>query len=101
MKSRIVFHRLAERDLNNIYEFIAADNPAAAIRYTRRLKARCEGLANMPERGAQCSDLGAGIRMLSFEGRVAVAYRLDDATVLILRLLYAGQNYPEEWPEAD
>jgi plasmid stabilization system protein ParE len=57
LKYRVKLHRLAERDLNDIYDFIAADNPIAALRYARRIKAHCESLSRMPKRGAPREDL--------------------------------------------
>ncbi|WP_454848485.1 type II toxin-antitoxin system RelE/ParE family toxin [Rhizobium binxianense] len=49
MTLKIVFRPKADKDLLDIYEFIAADNPAAALEFVRRLRQFCQGLEQMPE----------------------------------------------------
>lgn len=53
----------------------------------------------MPERGPRRDDLAAGIRILPFERRTVIIYRIDGDTVRILRVLYGGRDYPREWTD--
>jgi toxin ParE1/3/4 len=94
MVFKVVFRPKAEDDLLKIYEFIAIDSPQRAIEFVRRLRAFCLSLDHMPERGAPRDDFAAGVRMLVFEQRVTVAYRVENAQVRILRLFFAGRNTP-------
>jgi toxin ParE1/3/4 len=56
-----------------------------------RLITVCQSLSGLPSRGAPRDDLDPGIRMLGFERRVAIFYRITD-DVEIVRVLYAGRD---------
>lgn len=95
----VLFHPLADADLEAIYSYIANDSPERAIRFVRRLRSFCGTLQTMPLRGRSRDDLAAGVRTLVFEQRVVVAYRLVAERLMILRIFYAGQNIDDaEWP---
>ncbi|BAT58438.1 toxin ParE3 [Variibacter gotjawalensis] len=52
MSFRVVILRVAERDLESIYDFIAAqDGDAVALRIVAGIEERCRTLAEFPERG--------------------------------------------------
>ncbi|MET3758039.1 plasmid stabilization system protein ParE [Rhizobium binae] len=48
----------------------------------------------MPERGSPRDDFAPGVRILIFERRVTIAYRITKDRVQVLRLFYAGRNTP-------
>ncbi|KAF5885685.1 MULTISPECIES: type II toxin-antitoxin system RelE/ParE family toxin [Rhizobium] len=96
---KVVFRPRAEKDLLDIYAFIAADNSMAAMEFIRRLRQICHGLEDMPERGAPREDFAPGVRILVFERRVTIAYRVVKDRVQILRLFYAGRNTPSAFRE--
>ncbi|WSH66139.1 type II toxin-antitoxin system RelE/ParE family toxin [Rhizobium ruizarguesonis] len=96
---KVVFRPRAEKDLLDIYAFIAADNSMAAMEFSRRLRQICHGLEDMPERGAPREDFAPGVRILVFERRVTIAYRVVKDRVQILRLFYAGRNTPSAFRE--
>ncbi|WP_003557199.1 type II toxin-antitoxin system RelE/ParE family toxin [Rhizobium leguminosarum] len=96
---KVVFRPRAEKDLLDIYAFIAADNSMAAMEFIRRLRQICHGLEDMPERGAPREDFAPGVRILVFERRVKIAYRAVKDRVQILRLFYAGRNTPSAFRE--
>jgi plasmid stabilization system protein ParE len=96
---KVVFRPRAEKDLLDIYAFIAADNSMAAMEFIRRLRQICHGLEDMPERGAPREDFAPGVRILVFERRVTIAYRVAKDRVQILRLFYAGRNTPSAFRE--
>lgn len=93
---RVVLRPAAREDLQDIYRMIAADSPANALAYVARIRSHYLRLVDMPERGASREDIGRGVRLLSFERRVAILYRIDQADVRVLRILYAGRQYPED-----
>ncbi|PDT02210.1 plasmid stabilization protein [Rhizobium chutanense] len=94
MALKVVFRPRAEKDLLDIYAFIAAENSLAAMEFIRRLRQVCHGLDDMPERGAPREDFAPGVRILVFERRVTIAYRVVKDRVQVLRLFYAGRNTP-------
>ncbi|MGO4134044.1 type II toxin-antitoxin system RelE/ParE family toxin [Rhizobium brockwellii] len=96
---KVVFRPRAEKDLLDIYAFIAADNSMAAMEFIRRLRQICHGLEDIPERGAPREDFAPGVRILVFERRVTIAYRVVKDRVQILRLFYAGRNTPSAFRE--
>ncbi|WP_244430571.1 type II toxin-antitoxin system RelE/ParE family toxin [Rhizobium sp. CF142] len=99
MTNKVVFRPKAEDDLLAIYEFIARDSPVRAIEFVRRLRSLCTSLETMPERGALRDDFAPGVRILVFEQRVTIAYRLRNGEIQIIRLLYAGRNTPSAFRE--
>jgi len=60
--SRYFLSPLAESDLNNIHDYIAADNPDAALRISTHLQEACQQLARMPEMGRARDELALGLR---------------------------------------
>lgn len=64
-----------------------------AARYLSRLRAFCRQLRSFPERGTLRTDLRPGLRTITFEGRVEVAFEVDLDRVVIVRFLYAGRQY--------
>lgn len=88
----VLFHPVAAADLDAIDDYIARDSPANAIAFVRRIRACCEGLATMPERGTRRDDLAPGVRTAGFERRVTIVFRIEGETVLILRILYGGRD---------
>lgn len=99
MAIKVIFRPKAEDDLFAIYEFIAGDSRARAIEFIRRLRALCTSLETMPERGALRDDFAPGVRILVFEQRVTIAYRVRKDEVQIIRLFYAGRNTPSAFRE--
>jgi toxin ParE1/3/4 len=63
----------AERDLEDIWLAIAADDRRAATRVLRLIAARIEGLADHPRLGPRRADIRRGARML-VEGRYLILY---------------------------
>ena len=96
MANEVVFHPLAFEDLDALDDFIARDSPERAAAFVDRIRQFCASLVEFPERGRLREDFGAGIRTLSFERRVVVAYKVQRRTVLSLRVFYAGQDYGPE-----
>jgi toxin ParE1/3/4 len=84
MDHRVVFAPEAQADLVRI----ARRSPAADL---ARIEAWCEGLADEPERGTRRDDLFPGLRVLGFEGRVAVAFHIGLDTVTIDRIVSGGR----------
>lgn len=95
MPLEVVFTSPAVGDLDALDDVIARDNPVKANAFVRRLQQECEGLCAFPRRGVSRADLAEGLRLLFFERRVIIAYRVDDPVVTILRVFYAGLDFEE------
>lgn len=53
----------AERDLEEIGDYIAADNPARAVSFVPEIRDRCAKIGNAPLAYAARPELGEGIRL--------------------------------------
>jgi toxin ParE1/3/4 len=69
--ARLRFTESAERDLVEVGNFIARDNPANAARFVERLEEHCELLASRPLIGRARNELVPGLRSLPF-GRYVI-----------------------------
>lgn len=89
----------AQQDLDDIIDYVGADNPYVARRIRDRLKAAVDSLAFMPAaRPGRIAD--------TFEKPVTglpyvIAFALPDRdTLRILRIIHASRNWPKgEWPD--
>jgi len=91
----VEFAAIAERDLQAIVEFIAADDPVAALRVLDQIESRCAALKQMPERGRVVPELAAfGIH--TYRELVVVpwrmVYRVSGTTVSILAIVDGRRN---------
>jgi toxin ParE1/3/4 len=82
--TRIVRSPAAERDLEDIWLTIAAENPSAATRLLRAIGFRIGQLADHPRMGPRRSDIRPAARML-VEGPYLILYEThpdtDEGTV--------------------
>ena len=83
----------ARIDLEEIWLFIAQDNPDAADRFIQIIVSRFASLASMPYVGRQRKDLGAQLRSLPVKSYV-VFYRLKEDGVEIVRVLHGARDFP-------
>ncbi len=90
----------AERDLEAIGDWIARDNPARALTFVRELRAKCEGLADFPERFPLVPRYERhGVRH-RVHGNYLIFYRVGEDAVDVIHVLhgatdYAGVLFPE------
>jgi len=91
---RARFASQAERDLTELFDFIAsAATPEVAHRYIDDLITFCEGLARVPSGGTARDDIRPGLRTTGFRGRVLIAFAAIEGTVVILGIYYGGRDY--------
>lgn len=89
MKVRV--SRLATKDLDEIWLFIAQDNLAAADRFVDSLTDSFPPLASFPRLGRSREDLGPGLRSFPVKSCLVV-YRLRKDMVEIVRVIRAGRD---------
>ena len=90
---KVVLTAEAEHDLETIGDYIARDDPAAAIRFIRAIRKRCLALADFPERFPLVPRYAAqGVRRLAM-GNYLIFYRAETYRVIVLHILHGGQDY--------
>lgn len=94
MTYRVFFSEEAQRDLLDLYDYIAErGGEERAIRYIERIEEWCESLKTFPLRGAARDDVRPGLRVAGFERRVTIGFEVAESSVRILRILYAGRSW--------
>jgi toxin ParE1/3/4 len=93
MSAELVYSRRALADLDEIFDYIASDNPGRARSYVREIQAACQSLRRMPMKGTGRPDLGPGIRVLPLWRRIVIVYAMRSDQIEILRIFSAGQDY--------
>ncbi|MGP8185932.1 MAG: type II toxin-antitoxin system RelE/ParE family toxin [Terracidiphilus sp.] len=93
MSRLVVFTPEAREDLLELYNYIAEHgSPDRAMAYIERVEKACMSLRTIPERGTRREDLRPGLRVMGFERRAAIAFRVNSDSVAILRILYGGRS---------
>jgi len=83
----------ARVDLEEIWLFIAQDNPEAADRFIRVIVSRFPTLTSMPYLGRQREDLSAGLRSFPVQ-KYIIFYRPREDGVEIVRVLHGARDFP-------
>jgi len=95
---KVIWTLDAERDRNDIYDYIAADNPHAAVRMSTLFDNTADRLTIFPERGKP----GAipGTRELFPHRNYRLVYEVDEAAdiVWIQALVHGAQQWPPPPP---
>ncbi|MGA2207414.1 MAG: type II toxin-antitoxin system RelE/ParE family toxin [Terracidiphilus sp.] len=93
MKLKVVFAPEARDDLFELYDYIAHyGSPDRAMAYIERIERACMSLQTLPNRGTLREDLRQGLRVMGFERRALIAFRVNPGSVAILRILYGGRS---------
>lgn len=91
---RVTFRPAAERDLFRLYDYITQEGSTErAAAFVGRIEQACLALRISPERGTRRDDIRPGLRVIGFERRVAIVFQVRRTEVVIVRILYAGQDY--------
>lgn len=93
--SEVIWANVAENDLKNIIEYIAADNPSDALRIFKNIKQTASNLYIFPEKGRVLPELrDQGILQYreSIISPWRVIYRISEKIVYVLSVLDSRQN---------
>jgi toxin ParE1/3/4 len=94
---KVFFRRRAEDRLTELYDYIASQgSPQTAIDYVTRIRVACMALATFPERGRRRDDILPGLRVIGFERRVTIAFRVLKTRVEIVSIAYGGRDFERE-----
>ncbi len=80
----------AERDIEDIGDYIAQDNRFAALRVVQQLRDKFEALTAMPFMGIERPDLDKGIRMVP-SGNCIILYRVSNG-IRVERVLHGARD---------
>ena len=85
------FSRHAERDIEDIGDFIARDNPRRAITFITKLRDRCRQIVEFPRAAPSRRALGKGVRCVVF-GRYLIVSVVRARVLEIRRVLHGARN---------
>lgn len=91
---KIVWRPMAEADRENIFDYIAQNNPLAAIELDEEFKARAESAARNPE--FYRTGRMRGTREIVVRPNYIMVYAIEDenSTIVVLRILHSAQQWP-------
>ena len=96
MSRSIIYAPEARAQLLQFQNYIGqAASPEIARDYVKAIVARCDGLADFPDRGTPRDDLRPSLRTIPFRRRVTIAYSVEPNEVTILGIFYGGQDFEE------
>jgi toxin ParE1/3/4 len=89
------FRAQAQQDLKDIYDWIVTQSlqPQIAENFINRIYHRCETLGHFPLKGPARDDLGQDVRILSFERKAVIVYRVLPTMVEISNIFYGGRDW--------
>ena len=93
MASDFVLRRKAEKDLTAIIDYVAQDNPAAAIKLYETFFTQFEHLARFPKSGHLRTEFNPVVRSIAI-GRYIVFF-CETSPVEIVRVLHSARSFPE------
>ena len=94
MTYKVVVTPEAERDLDQVFRFVALEKPDAARKFVAGLRRRLETLASMPRRAALAPEDGLDgleIRHL-IHGQYRIIFTIDGRTVVILQVRHGARR---------
>jgi len=94
---KVFFRPRAEADLSALYHYIAEmSGPVIAGNYIDRIEVACLSLATFPNRGSKRDDIAPGLRTITLERRLTIAYRVLKIRVEIVTIAYAGRDFESD-----
>lgn len=89
------FHSNALLDLRLLASFLRRNGASRQVAhdFVARIRVRCEKIGHAPYGHPARDDLAVGLRIAPFEHSAIIAYRVEDDTVMILRIFYGGRDY--------
>ena len=85
------FAPAAVQDIEEIGDYIQAENPAAARRLIAALRVRCDTILDAPRGGAPRFELWPGLRSVAFQ-RYVVFYTVESDDVRVERILHGSRD---------
>jgi plasmid stabilization system protein ParE len=93
IRFRVDITRSAERDIEGIYNYIAADSPTRAIEFISKLERHISTLEQFPLRSPLIPEneiLGTQYRNL-IHGHYRTIFRISEKTIYVLRIIHGAR----------
>ena len=88
---RVVVTAPAERDLEGIFDYIAADSPRNAKKYIGELRKRIKGIGRFPLIHPLRGDLQTDLRTAS-HGSHVIVFRIAEKIVEVIRVVHGARD---------
>ena len=82
---------LAARDLEEIGDYIAQDNPSRAVAFINELQAHCEIIRSHPEGYRLRPEFSKTMRSCA-HGHYIIFFESDGKEVIVIRVLHGGRD---------
>lgn len=89
--SRVQKTARAESDIEDLWVYIATDNPQAADRILDDIEAKCRLIATQPNMGRLRSELAPGLRSFPV-GRYIILYQSLPDGIDVVRILHSARD---------
>lgn len=91
---KVVWRPMADADRENIFDYIAQDNPGAALELDEEFQAKAERARQRPS--LYKPGRVKGTREIVVRSNYVMVYRVEDdgSTLAVLRVLHAAQKWP-------
>lgn len=89
--NRLEFALQARKDLQQIYDYIAEDNPSAAFQLIEHIEKRCKSLSNNPGMGRKRDELCSKMRSVA-EGNYLIFYFSFSNGIEVSRVLHSSRD---------
>lgn len=93
---KIEWRPKAERDLDSIVDYIAADNPRAAVAQGDEVYEQVMALKDFPEKG-RCGRVDGTFESVINRTPYIAVYRIKGGKIQVLRILHSSQPWPNSF----
>lgn len=93
MSHSVGFSPEAIADLTDLLDYLLLNaGEAVARRYVDEITEYCLRFETFPKRGTLREDLAPGVRIVGFRYRASIVFRVEDDSVIILRIFHGGRD---------
>ena len=90
---KVIFTKQAERDLEQIADFIAQDNPVRALSFIQEVEKKCLSIGDIPKAFLVVPELAEfGIRRRVYQS-YSIFFSIQSDYIFIVRVLNSAMDY--------
>lgn len=97
--SKVQFTPLAEKDLNEHFDYISHDKPQAAVRFVQLIRERCDLLAGHPEIGQLRPEFSTGLYRSFSVSNFVIFFKPTDDGILVARIVRGQRDFKQLFDE--
>jgi toxin ParE1/3/4 len=84
----------AEKDIQEISKYIAADSPTAARNWRREILETCRMLGELPALGTSRDDIPNDLRTFP-KGKYIIVFRSAPSAIVVVRVVHSARDWPK------